>query len=167
VQTEIIQTADRSLDEGLDLARAQARLPRWMTGIAAAATLGLMVSGHFRFAVGFAFGAALSILNFRWLHQAISNLFAEGQTRVPKLMVAKFALRYPLAFATLYLFYKTGWLPLTAMLAGFFVPVGGVLVEAGIQIRDGLRGTGRGPQVPPWGSPVEVHGQDGRATLDD
>lgn len=110
-----------------------------MIGIAAAVTLGLVVSGHVRFAAGFAFGAALSVLNFRWLHQAIANLFAEGQTRVPKRVVAKLALRYPLAFATLYLFYKTEWLPLTAMIAGLFVPVGGILIEAVVQIRDGLR----------------------------
>ncbi|MGD0697330.1 MAG: ATP synthase subunit I [Terriglobia bacterium] len=139
MQTEIIRTPEPSLDAGLDLARAQARLPRWMIGIAGAVTLGLLVIGQVRFAAGFAFGAALSVLNFRWLHQAIANLFAEGQTRVPRRVVAKLALRYPLAFATLYLFYKTEWLPLTAMIAGLFVPVGGILIEAVVQIRDGLR----------------------------
>ena len=139
MQTEIVQTPGRSLDADLDLVRAQARMPRWMMGIAAAVTFGLLVSGHLRFAAGFAFGAALSVLNFRWLHQAISNLFAEGQSRVPKRMIAKVALRYPLAFATLYLFYKTGWLPLGALLAGLFIPVAGVLIEGVVQIREGWR----------------------------
>jgi len=110
-----------------------------MVGLTLAVTLAIIVSGHVRIAAGFALGACLAILNFRWLHQAIANLFAEGRSRVPKRVVAKFALRYPLAFAALYLFYKTGWLPLTAIFAGLFVPVGGVLVEAIFQIREGFR----------------------------
>ena len=154
MQTEIIQTPDLNLD----FDRAQARLPQWMIGITVVATLAIVASGHLRFAAAFAVGAVLSVLNFRWLHEAISNLFAAGQTRVPRWVIAKFALRYPLAFAALYLFYKTGWLPLTAIFAGLFVPVGGVLIEAIFQIRDGLRSTGV--------SPVELHGQDGRATPD-
>jgi hypothetical protein len=135
VQTGIIGTPDRDLD----FDRAQVRLPRWMIGIAIAATLAIVVSGHLRFAAAFAVGAILSVLNFRWLHEAISNLFAAGQTRVPRWVIAKFALRYPLAFAALYLFYKTGWLPLAGFFGGLFVPVGGVLIEACFQLREGFR----------------------------
>jgi ATP synthase I subunit len=136
VQSEIIQTPD----QGFNIARAEARLPRWMIGIAMAVPLAILVSGHARVAAGFAFGAALSVLNFYWLHQAIQNLFVAGQTRVPRRVIAKFALRYPLAIMALYLFYKTSWLPSTAILAGLFVPVGGVLIEALFQVREGLRG---------------------------
>jgi len=126
-------------DSAPDLASAYARLPRWMLAIAAIATLAIAISGHGRFAIGFALGAALSILNFRWMKQAITSLFAAGQARVPRKVVAKFALRYPLAIAVLYLVYKVQWLPLTAMLTGLFVPVAGVLVEAAFQIRAGWR----------------------------
>ena len=141
--TEIIQTTD----PGHDLERAEARLPWLMAGIAVSATLAVAATGHIRAGGGLAFGAALAILNYRWLHQATSNLFSAGQTRVPKMVVAKFALRYPLAFASLYLFYRTGWLPFTAILAGLFVPVGGIMIEALIQLREGLRivGPGLGP----------------------
>jgi len=45
-----------------------------------------------------------------------------------------------LVFFGVYVFYKTGWLPLKAVLAGLFVPVAGVLLEAFVQIREGLRG---------------------------
>lgn len=143
MQTEIIQT----LDQSLDLVRAEARLPRLMVGVTIAVTLVALAAGHTRFGAGFAFGAALAILNFRWLHQAIMNLFAAGQTRVPRRVIAKFALRYPLAFATLFLFYKTRWLPFPAILAGLFVPVGGVLIEGVIQIRKSFQtlGPGLGP----------------------
>jgi hypothetical protein len=47
--------------------------------------------------------------------------------------------RYPLAFAAVYFFYKTGWLPFQAILAGLFVPLGGVLIESVALIRDGLK----------------------------
>jgi hypothetical protein len=62
-----------------------------------------------------------------------------GEVRPPKRALAKFFVRYPLAFAAVYLFYRTGWLPATAILAGLFVPVGGVLIEAVVLLRDGLR----------------------------
>lgn len=135
MQTEIIRTADPSLD----LVRAQARLPWLMMGLGVVATLAVLVAGRFQFAAGFALGAALAILNFHWLHQTVGNLFAAGQVRLPGLVITKFILRYPLAFAALYLFYKTGWLPFAAILAGLFVPVGGILIEAVFQIREGLR----------------------------
>lgn len=134
-------------DQSLDLVRAEARLPRLMVSVAIAMTLVALATGHFRFGAGFAFGAALAILNFRWLHQAIANLFTASQTKVPRWVIAKFALRYPLAFATLFLFYKTGWLPFPAILAGLFVPVVGVLIEGVIQIRKSFHtlGPGLGP----------------------
>jgi hypothetical protein len=50
-------------------------------------------------------------------------------------VLARFVVRYPLAFASVYLFYRTGWLPFAAVLAGLFVPVGGVLIEALVQLR--------------------------------
>lgn len=110
-----------------------------MTGLAVAGTLVAGATEGMRFGAGLALGAALAILNYFWLHQAVAALFSAGRARVPASVIAKFALRYPLAIAGLYLLYKTGWLPFTAILAGLFVPVGGVLIEAIIQIRQGLR----------------------------
>jgi ATP synthase I chain len=110
-----------------------------MLGLGAAAMLaGGVVEGP-RFAAGLALGAALAVLNYYWLHQAIVALASTGQARVPRLVVAKFALRYPLAIAGLYLLYMTGWLPFAAILAGLFVPVAGVLAEAIVQISAGWR----------------------------
>jgi len=62
-----------------------------------------------------------------------------GQARPARRVLAKFFLRYPLAFAGVYLFYKTGWLPVEAILAGLFVPVGGVLIEAMAVLRAGWK----------------------------
>lgn len=110
-----------------------------MAGWAFAGSTAALASGHGRFAAGFTLGAALSILNYFWLHQAVESLFNAGRARVPKSALAKFAVRYPLAFAGVYLFYRTGWLPFAAILAGLFVPVAGILAEAVLQIREGLR----------------------------
>jgi len=89
-------------------------------------------------ATGFALGAALGILNYYWLHEAVGALANAGQARIPGLLVAKFLIRYPLAFGLVIFFFKTRWLPPMAILAGLFVPVAGLLIEAIIQIGDGL-----------------------------
>ncbi|MGO9273661.1 MAG: ATP synthase subunit I [Terriglobia bacterium] len=123
-----------------DLARAEARLPRWMMAGALVGAIAILATGHLRWALGFGLGAALAILNYYWLHDAIATLFDAGTTRVPTRVVAKFALRYPLAFLSIYLFYKTGWLPFAGILAGMFVPVAGVLLEAVLQVWHGLAG---------------------------
>lgn len=122
-----------------DLIRAEARLPRWMTAWAILGTLVALFAGRGQVAAGFALGAGLAILNYYWLHQAIEALFNAGHARVPRWLVVKFVVRYPLAFAGVYVFYRTGWLPFQAILAGLFVPVAGVLVEGIFQIREGLR----------------------------
>ncbi len=133
MQTELIQTTG--------LVQAEARLPRWMTLWAIVGAFGGLLSGHVWLAAGFAFGASLAILNYFWLHGAIETLFSANRVRVPRMVMAKLVLRYPLAFGAVYFFYRTGWLPFAAILAGLFVPVGGVLIEAGYQIREGLRKT--------------------------
>lgn len=122
-----------------DLARDESRLPAWMAGCAVAGSLGCALLGSIQLAAGFALGAALAVLNYRWMHGAIATLFSDGLKRVPKRAAAKFALRYPLALGVLFLFYRTGWLPVAGIFAGLFVPVGGVLVEAVLQIREGWR----------------------------
>lgn len=117
-----------------DLARAEARLPRWMTALAMICAVAALLDGYARVSAGFALGSALAILNYYWLHGAIATLFDAGNARLPRKATVKFALRYPLAFGAVYLFYRTGWLPFTAILAGLFVPVGGALIEAVFQL---------------------------------
>ena len=133
MQAETIQVADPG--------RAEARLPYWMTAAAVAATVAMLASGRVRFGVGFGLGAALAILNYYWLRQAVRALFDAAHVRVPRRLILKFVVRYPLAFAAVYLFYYTGWLPFGAVLAGLFVPTAGVLMEAVVQVGSGLRST--------------------------
>jgi hypothetical protein len=113
-------------------------MPRWMMLCGLLALMVILVSRHFTVALAFALGAALGILNYYWLHEAVQALMRAGQSRIPKSVVAKFLIRYPLAFGLLFVFFKTGWLPPMAILAGLFVPVAGVLIEAVIQLGEGL-----------------------------
>jgi hypothetical protein len=122
-----------------ELARAEARLPWWMAGCTVLGTLGALVGAGMWFAVGVAFGGALAILNYYWLHQIVAALVATGHPRLRTLVVLKFAVRFPLAFAAIYLFYRTGWLPFTAVLAGLFLPCVGVLIECVVQMSQGWR----------------------------
>lgn len=122
-----------------DPARAEARLPRWMMALALVCGATALLSGYARVSAGFALGAALAIVNFYWLHGTVTTMFDAGSVRLPKRTVVKFALRYPLAFGAVLFFYRTGWLPFTAILAGLFVPVGGALIEAVFQVCEGWR----------------------------
>lgn len=123
-----------------ELARAEARLPRWMLALAALATIAALLAGQPRFAGGFVLGAGLALVNYFWLHQAVEHLMVAGTERLPRLLIVKFLLRYPILVGGVYLLYRTGWVSLPGLLAGLFVPVGGVLLESLVQIREGLRG---------------------------
>jgi ATP synthase I chain len=131
-----------------DLAQAEARLPRWMAVSAAVVFLAALVAGHARFAAGFALGAAVAILGYTWLHQAVAVALNAGERgqRVPGTMVAKLVVRYPLAFGAVYFFYRTGWLPFDGVLVGLFVPVAGALLECLFQVGQAFR-EGQGPAV--------------------
>ena len=130
MQTETIQMPD--------LAQAEARLPRWMLLCGVVALIVMLLYRQVMIAVGFSLGAALGILNYYWLHEAVVAVSNAGQARIPRLLVAKFLIRYPLAFGVVIFFFKTRWLPPMAILAGLFVPVAGLLIEAIVQIGGGL-----------------------------
>lgn len=121
------------------LARAEARLPRWMVMCAVAAMLSALLWGQPKFAGGLALGSALGILSYLWLHQAVEALMNTGKPRVSRLLIAKILARYPLALGAVMVFCWTGWLPFLAILAGLFVPAAGVLIEAVVQLREGFR----------------------------
>ena len=130
MQTETFQTPE--------LARAEARMPRWMMLCGLLALIVILVCRQFSIAIGFALGAAVGILNYYWLHKAVEVLAKAGQSRIPKSVVAKFLIRYPLAFGLVFFFFKTRWLPPMSILAGLFVPLAGVMIEAIIQLGEGL-----------------------------
>jgi hypothetical protein len=108
---------------------AASRLPRWMAGVSVGGTLAALLSGHTRWAGGFALGASIAMLAYRWLHQAVAVALDGGSSRPPSGTMTKLFLRYPLALGVVAFFYWTGWLSLSGVITGLFVPLAGALVE--------------------------------------
>ncbi len=93
------------------------------------------MSGHLRFAAGFVCGGAIAILGYFWLQEIAMGALDSGRSHVSKRLVFELVIRYPLLFGTLYLFYRTNWLPIWAVLAGLSVPLAGAVAECVYQMQ--------------------------------
>lgn len=129
----------QDMTQATDLARVEARMPRWMMALALVGTLITLITASPRDASGFLVGALFGILNYLWLHQTIVVLMNSGKARVPKLTMVKMLSRYPASLAGIFLFYETGWVPIMALMGGLLVPGGGVFIESLILICAGFR----------------------------
>ena len=116
-------------------------MPRWMVGLGVLGTAALLAVGQPRTAAGFALGAALGILGYFWLHQAVVALMEAQTRRVPRGVALKIMLRYVLMLAAILLFSRTGWLPVLAVFGGLLVPAGGVTIESLLLLREGFHST--------------------------
>ncbi len=101
------------------ITQAEVRLPRWMIVLGLLAVLASLLSGRMKFASGLAAGAFIAIVGYIWLQQAVLAALSAGGNQVAKGLVFKLVIRYPLLLSVLYLFYRTKWLPVEAVLAGF------------------------------------------------
>jgi hypothetical protein len=110
-----------------------------MCAIALGGAMMTLLLGSGRTAVGFSVGALFGILNYFWIHQAVVALMNAEGARVPRNIVIKMLLRYPLCFAGMFLIYKTGWSPILAVVGGLLVPGAGVLMESLFLIGVGFR----------------------------
>jgi hypothetical protein len=81
-----------------------------------------------QWALGFAAGAAASLLNFRWLHHLVASL-GEGRRAPRKRLVFFLAARYLLLGLCGYVIVKVFGLSLVAALIGLFVAVAAVILE--------------------------------------
>jgi hypothetical protein len=108
---------------------AQIRLPRWMAVVAALGSSAFLAYGHVRMAAGFALGAGIAILGYRWLERAVGSALDAATGGAVKRLGWIFILRYPLLFGAALLFYETHWLPFAEVLLGLLVPVAGAIME--------------------------------------
>ena len=119
----------------MDLPRIETRMLRWMIALACLGTIVLLLTWRFQIALAFAIGAALGILNFRWLWQT-GRVLMEAQTaRVPRMTVFLIVLRYPSSFAGLFILFYSRWLRPLPVIAGLLVPCAGALIEAFLLVR--------------------------------
>jgi small-conductance mechanosensitive channel len=120
---EFYAAAERRIEYiTLVIAAAAALITAWFWGREAAA--------------GFASGAILSWINYRWMKQGVGTLArlssAQAGTQkaqVPASVYVKFLGRYALLIVAAYVILRNFKLPVASLLAGFFTVIAAVLVE--------------------------------------
>ena len=107
------------------------RMVRGMALLAAAGTLVFLFFRGWTWGAGFAIGAAVSWLNFRWLKQIADAL---GGKRPRARLAVILGLRYLLLGAGAYVIVRFTSISLPAALAGLFVAVAAVIFEIFFQL---------------------------------
>lgn len=104
------------------------RVVRTIAVIAGVGLLVALAGRGFGTALGFAAGAAISWLNFHWLHGLVEALGPGGRP-LSRRKGAVLVLRYPLLALAGYVIVKFFALNVIAVLVGLFVPVAAVIAE--------------------------------------
>jgi hypothetical protein len=109
--------------------RMAARMMRTMLLVAVIGSVVALWRG-WTYGMGFATGAAISWLNFRWLKNFVAGLGPGGQ---PTGFMLFFLFRYLFLAGAAYVILKYSKLSLAAMFAGLFVALAAATIEAFIQ----------------------------------
>ena len=93
--------------------------------------------------IGFIVGCGIAILNFHWLKRVVSALAdratGTGQKQGSAGVVARFLLRYLLVAAVAYAIFRVSLTSVYGLLAGLFLPVAGILIEAVYEVYVAIR----------------------------
>lgn len=108
--------------------RALARIGKLMLAMTAAGAAAGLAFGGWRWAGGFALGAAASYLNFTWLKQLVEAL-GGGPARGRGSLAVVIGLRYLLLAAGAYVILNFSPFSLAGAFLGLFVPVAAVVAE--------------------------------------
>ncbi len=110
---------------------APRRIYRLMAGLGLVGAIALLVARDWRWGLGFAVGAAISLLNFRAFEKIVAMIGAVSQEgAAPKRFGAVFlGGRYLLFAGAAYVIIRVLDANLLAALLGLFVCVGAVLIE--------------------------------------
>ena len=113
---------------------ALARLARMMLLIAIVASAAIGLRFGWKSGAGFAVGAAIAYVNFHWLKRAVSALSdrvtGHDSTRRGSRVVLRFVLRYLIAGLAAFALLRVAPQSLRGFLAGLFLPVPAILLEA-------------------------------------
>ena len=117
-------------------AAAERRIEYLALGIGAAGTAVTVSIWSGKAAAGFAAGAVLSWINYRWMKQGVATLAklsvaqaGSQRTQVPASVYLKFVGRYALLIVAAYAILRSFKPPAASLLAGFFTIIAAVLVE--------------------------------------
>lgn len=120
--------------DGLLYRNAVRRINRYMAVLALAGTAMCAAQWGWQGAVGFAFGATASWLNFRWIKRLVEALGGETKSRRAAGFAIVLGLRYLLLGAIGYVILKFFGVNLLATLAGLLSVVAAVIFEALYQL---------------------------------
>jgi hypothetical protein len=110
----------------LSFASTAARIGRILTAVAALGTCVAWVFGGWKTGAGFLLGAAISGLNYHWLHKLVAGLGARGRPRFRSVVVG---FRYLILGGCAYVILRFSPISLTAVLAGLLVLTAALFVE--------------------------------------
>lgn len=122
---------------------AYGRIVRFMLALGIVATVAVLARFGTIVAAGFVVGCAIAFVNFHWLKRVVSALAdratSGGERQSSKGVVLRFLLRYFLIALGAYAIFKISRDGLYGLLAGLFLPVGAILMEAGYELYTALR----------------------------
>jgi hypothetical protein len=107
--------------------RAIWRIRLTITVLSVGGSLAALMWGGVAAGAGFAVGAAVSSLNFRWLHHVVDTIGGKRRARARTAVLA--GLRYLLLGAGLYVIVRFFRINVLAGLLGLFVSVAAVILE--------------------------------------
>ena len=122
-----------------DLSSGQIPGPLWMGMLTLGSGVVVLVYWGAATAAAFVLGAWGGILNYRWLHRAVYSVLEDPSKRVPKRLVIRILLRYPLVLGLILLLYWTQWLPVLGVIGGLFVPIAVLMVGSAVYLFTGGR----------------------------
>jgi hypothetical protein len=118
--------------------RVTSRIFTVMLAIGGAGTVAALAWRGWKVGAGFALGAAISWINFRWLKHAVDSLSGTRAQRAPRPRLAVLAgFRYLFLGGAAYAILRYSSISLRATLAGLFVSVTAVIVEIFFEVAYG------------------------------
>ena len=110
----------------LSFESASLRIGRILMVVAAVGTCGAVAIGGWRTGAGFLLGAAISGLNYYWLHKLVSALGGGAKPRYRSVILG---FRYLILGGGAYVIVRLSSIRLTAVLAGLLVLTAALFVE--------------------------------------
>ena len=117
--------------DGLSFARVSARIGKTLMVVAVLGTCGSLVLGGWRTGAGFLLGAAVSGLNYHWLHKLVAGMGAAGRPQFRSIVLG---FRYVILGGGAYVIVNLSKISLAGLLAGLFVSTAAVFVEVIFEI---------------------------------
>lgn len=103
--------------------------------ISLVAALALWAKFNAAFALSFLLGAVVAIINLRWLESSVRRMTSEDFVPGRRLRLwPKMLLRYLFLGAIAYVIFKGYFVSVSALLAGLFVPIAALMLEAAYEL---------------------------------